>query len=60
MQTQGLAPVVIPVYKRLEHLKICINSLLRNELAAETELYIFSDYAFSEKDQAAIDDIRAY
>ena len=60
MQTQELAPIVIPVYKRLEHLKICINSLLRNELAVETELYIFSDYAFSEKDRVAIDKLRAY
>jgi len=60
MQNQELAPIVIPVYKRLEHLKKCINSLLSNELAVDTELYIFSDYAFNEKDQTAIDELRAY
>lgn len=51
---------MIPVYKRLEHFKICINSLRRNEIAVDTVLYIFSDYAFSEKDQAAIDELRTY
>jgi hypothetical protein len=57
---QDLAPIVIPVYKRLEHLKICINSLLSNEIAKNTELYIYSDNAFSEKDQVAIDKLRVF
>lgn len=57
---EGFAPIVIPVYKRLGHLKVCINSLLSNELAKNTELYVYSDNAFSEEDKAPIDELRIY
>jgi hypothetical protein len=38
-----LAPISIPVYKRLDHLQRCISALSRNQLAKNSLLYIFSD-----------------
>lgn len=43
------APVIIPTLNRHEHLIRCINSLKRNPLAKETELYISLDYPPAEK-----------
>ena len=43
------APVLIPTLNRCGHLKRCIESLQRNSLASETELYISVDYPPSEK-----------
>ena len=37
------APVMIPAYRRLEHLKLTIEALRKNTLARETVLYITSD-----------------
>ena len=38
-----LAPVVLFVYNRLEHTKGVVDTLSKNQLAKETELFIFSD-----------------
>ena len=40
-----LAPIVLFVYNRPKHTRTCLEFLERNELAAESELYIFSDGA---------------
>lgn len=37
------SPVIIFVYKRVDHLKKTINSLSKNKLSKKTDLYIFSD-----------------
>ena len=39
----GLAPIGIPTYNRIEHLTKTVNSLKKNDLAKDSELYIFSD-----------------
>ena len=39
------APIVLFVYNRPEHTRTCLEYLERNELAAESDLYIFSDGA---------------
>ena len=39
------APVVLFVYNRLDHTMNVIDSLAKNELAEETDLYVFSDAA---------------
>lgn len=39
----NLAPIVLFVYNRPEHTKRTINTLKQNELAQESELFIFSD-----------------
>lgn len=36
-----LAPIVLFVYNRPEHTRACLEYLERNELAAESELYVF-------------------
>lgn len=40
---QGLAPLGVSTYIRVEHLERCIESLKRNSLAPQTDIYIFSD-----------------
>lgn len=45
----NIVPVMIVTLCRYEHLVRCINSLKRNKLAAETELYIGLDYPLKEE-----------
>lgn len=54
------APLLISVYTRLEHLKKCINSLQKNELALETDLFIVSDAPAVPQHKEAIDKVRDY
>ena len=53
-----LAPILLFVYNRPLHVKISIESLLANELAKDSELYIFSDAAKDEMAQADVDEVR--
>lgn len=55
-----LAPVVLFVYNRLDHTKLTIESLLKNELASETELFIFSDGAKNQSVVSDVDNVRNY
>lgn len=54
------APVVLLAYKRPEHLKRTVSSLLRNPDAALTHLYVFCDAAEAPEDQREIDAVRRY
>jgi len=54
------APIIIPVYDRLEHLERCVDSLLNNELSSESVLYVVSDAACKEDDIEKIDKIRSF
>ena len=47
MLPEKLAPIVISIYTRLDHFKKCILSLQENDLACESELFIYSDAASS-------------
>lgn len=53
-----LAPILLFVYNRPLHVKRSIESLLANELAKDSELYIFSDAAKDETAQADVDEVR--
>jgi hypothetical protein len=55
-----LAPIVLFTFKRLDTLKQTVEALSKNYLAANSDLYIFSDAARSEKDKEAIDSVREY
>jgi hypothetical protein len=55
-----LAPIALFVYNRIEHTKQTIESLKRNNLAKESELYIFSDSAKDAYSQAKVDEVRSY
>lgn len=39
----GLAPIGVSTYVRLQHLQECIGALKQNELAAQSDLFVFSD-----------------
>ena len=49
-----MAPILLFTYKRLDALKKTIEALSANELALESDLYIFSDGTKTTKDQIAI------
>jgi hypothetical protein len=55
----NLAPISISVYSRLNHFSKTIDSLLQNELAAHSLLYIFSD-APKPGDEKIIQSVRDY
>ena len=55
-----LSPIIVFVYNRLEHTKNTIDALSKNELAKESELWIFSDNAKNEKDIEKVENVRTY
>ncbi len=55
-----LAPVIIFVYARPDHIKKTIESLAKNYLADETEVYIYSDAAKNEKTIEKVKFVREY
>lgn len=54
------APILLFVYNRPEHVRRNIQALLKNELAAESELFIYSDAAKDETSQATVKEVRAF
>ncbi|GGH56542.1 hypothetical protein HNQ91_000026 [Filimonas zeae] len=57
MQT---APILLFTYKRLDTLRNTVEALKKNKLAEESELFIFSDAARSEKDASIVNEVRRY
>lgn len=55
-----VAPIVLFTYNRLWHTQQTIESLKKNHLAKESNLYIFSDASKTEVDQIKIEEIRNY
>src|ERR1700681_1678952 len=53
-----LAPVALFTYKRPEHTKATLDALVRNTLAAQTQLFVFSDGPKNESDSAAVESVR--
>ncbi len=60
MYESRYAPIVIFAYKRIDHLKRAVESLLANAEAPESEVYFFSDGAKKVDDQEQIDAVRLY
>lgn len=56
----ALAPIVLFTYKRLETVKITIDALLANRLAAESDLIIYSDGPKKQEEEFIIQEIRKY
>lgn len=54
------APVIIFAYRRLDHLKLCIEHLQKNPYASETKLFIFSDGPKNENMRQAVADVRSF
>ena len=54
------APVLLFTYNRLTHTRRCVEALLKNSLATESELFIYSDGAKDDTQQAAVNEVRYY
>lgn len=54
------APILLFVYNRPEHVRQSIASLLRNELAAQSQLFIYSDAAKNAENEAAVEETRQF
>lgn len=54
------APVVVFVYKRLEHTKKTLDSLMKNELCSKTDVFIFSDGYKGSNDKDDVLSVRKY
>jgi GT2 family glycosyltransferase len=54
----SLAPVALLVYNRPEHTKLTIDALRANDLAEQTDLFVFSDAAKNERSVAGVEDVR--
>lgn len=53
-----LAPILLFVYNRPEHVKRTLSALEQNILAKESELFIYSDAARSPQDETAVAEVR--
>lgn len=53
-----LAPILLFVYNRPEHVKRTLAALEQNILAKESELFIYSDAARSPQDEASVTEVR--
>ena len=56
----SLAPIVLFCYNRTQHLQRVVNSLLANVEAGSSNLIIYSDGARQAKDEASVNEVRAY
>lgn len=57
---ENLAPIVLFVYNRLEHTKRAIEALKKNDLANESELFIYSDGPKKKEEREKIEHVREY
>jgi len=56
----NLSPIVLFVYNRPEHTQRTVESLLKNILASESRLFVFSDGAKNEEDTQKVRTVRDY
>ncbi len=56
----SLAPIVFLVYNRLSHTQKTFEAILKNELAQDTEVFIFCDGAKNEVDQPRVLEVRNF
>ena len=54
------SPILLFTYNRLAHTQRCVEALLKNSLAPESELFIYSDAAKDENQQKAVEEVRQY
>ena len=60
MNKEKLAPIVLFVYNRSWHTEQTINALKLNFLAADSDLFIFSDGPKNEEDRNSVEKVREY
>lgn len=55
-----LSPVVLFVYNRIDHTRRTVESLLNNELADHTVLFVYCDGAKCKEDEHSVQEVRKY
>ena len=55
-----LSPILLFVYNRLTHTQRCVEALLKNPLASESELFVYSDGAKDASQQETVNEVRNY
>jgi len=60
IQENNLAPIVLFVYNRPDHTRQTVEALQKNELANQSELFIYCDNAKNEDAKAKVDEVRKY
>jgi hypothetical protein len=60
MKSDNLTPIVLFVYNRLWHTQQTIESLQNNELASESELFIYADGAKNKKASDQVSEVISY
>lgn len=55
-----IAPIALFVYNRPQHVRYCVESLQKNLLSGESELFIFSDGAKSPDQEESVSAVRKY
>ena len=58
--TTTLSPIILFVYNRPDHVQRGVASLLANELASQSDLYIYSDAPKNEDAKEAVEKVREY
>ena len=54
------SPILLFTYNRLAHTRRCVEALLKNPLATESELFIYSDGAKDALQQESVNEVRQY
>ncbi len=60
LKLDDLAPIVLFVYNRPDHTKQTVEALQKNELAIDSELFIYSDAAKNENAEQKVNEVRQY
>ena len=60
LKLDDLAPIVLFVYNRPDHTKQTVEALQKNELAIDSELFIYSDAAKNETAEQKVNEVRQY
>ena len=55
-----MAPIVLFVYNRTDHLRLTIEALLLNELAEASDLVVYSDAAKNAASESSVAEVRAF
>lgn len=55
-----LSPILLFVYNRLSHTRRCVEALLKNSLASESELFIYADGAKDTTQKEMVNEVREY
>ena len=59
-ENMNIAPISMFVFNRLLHTRQTVEALAHNELAADSDLFFFSDGPRSEADRENVESVRSY